>query len=287
MQELSVLIPVYNEERSVQATLETIGKILSSAGITHELIAIDDGSVDRTPEILNSIPGITVITHRKNRGYGASLKTGIRHATYRTICITDADSTYPNERIPDLFQHYLKNKLDMVVGSRTGEDVTYSSLKRIPKFFILRLANYISNTRIPDINSGLRIFDRDIAMSFFHLYPNGFSFTITITLSMLCGGYEVDYLPINYFRREGKSKISPFRDTLNFFKILLKIALYYNPFKFFTPVILVMGIFSTGVLIRDIFFLHDLTQSGVFFPVITFLFFTLGLLADLIIKRSH
>ncbi|MBA7557708.1 hypothetical protein ES705_50477 [subsurface metagenome] len=212
------------------------------------------------------------------------MKTGLRHSNYNLICITDADRTYPNDQIPVLFDYLLKNKLDMVVGARTGEKVSYPLIKRIPKFFITKLANYISNYKIPDINSGLRIFKRNIAMEFFHIFPKGFSFTTTITMGMLCSDYEVEYLPINYYKREGKSKIQPWKDTIGFFKLLLKIALYFNPFKFFKPIIWLFIIFSLYFLVRDVFYLKDLTQGSVFFPII---FFSLGLMTDLIIKRNQ
>lgn len=284
---LSILIPIYNEEKNVKATIHSIREIMARHHLDFEVIAIDDGSEDRTLDRLKEIEGIKIISHRFNKGYGASLKTGLRLAKYNNICITDADGTYPNDKVPDLFNLYLEQNLDMIVGARTGLDVSYPFLRKIPKFFLSALANYISNTKIPDINSGLRIFKKDIAMKYFQLYPAGFSFTTTLTLSMLCGGYEVDFVPIDYFKRSGKSKVKPVRDTMGFFSLLIKIALYFNPFKFFTPIILVFSIFSVAALVRDIFFLKDLSQSSIFFPVFTFLFFTLGLLADLIIKRTQ
>lgn len=284
---LSIIIPIYNEEKSVKGTIRAIRENMARHRLDYEVIAVNDGSEDHTLDRLKEIEGIKVLSHRHNKGYGASLKTGLRLAAYDNICITDADGTYPNAKIPDLFDTYLEQHLDMVVGARTGLDVSYPFLRRIPKFFLRALANYISNTKIPDINSGLRIFKKDIAMKYFQLYPAGFSFTTTLTLSMLCGGYEVDFVPVDYFKRSGKSKVKPVRDTVGFFSLLIKVALYFNPFKFFTPIILVFSVLSAAALIRDIFFLKDLTQSSIFFPVFTFLFFTIGLLADLIIKRTQ
>ena len=287
MNELSIIIPIYNEEKSIRSTIESIHTYLENVDFMYEIIAVNDGSSDNSLDQLNLLQNIVIINHKSNKGYGASLKTGLRNAKYENICITDADGTYPNDRIPDLFKTLNQNRLDMVVGSRTGLNVKYPFIKKVPKYFIIKTSNYISNSKIPDINSGLRIFKKDIALKFFHLYPNGFSFTTTITMSMLCGGYDVEYVPIDYYVREGKSKIKPFKDTIGFFKLLLKIALYFNPFKFFTPIILIFTLLSILVLIRDIFVLNDLTQSGVFFPVFTFLFLILGLLADLIIKRTN
>lgn len=287
MTALSIIIPIYNEEKNIETTIGTIRDVLTGSNIKWEIIAINDGSDDKSLEILHRMKDITIISHKTNKGYGSSLKTGIRHAKYNDITITDADGTYPNKKIPEMFDYYIENKLDMLVGARTGKNVSYPFYKKIPKFFISKLSNYISNTKIPDINSGLRIFKKDIALKYFHLYPNQFSFTTTITLCMLCSGYEVDFLPVDYFKRVGKSKIRPIRDTIQFFNLLLKIAIYFNPFKFFFPIITLFSVVSIGVLIRDVFYLKDLTQSGVLLPVFTFLLFILGLLADLIIKRTQ
>jgi glycosyltransferase involved in cell wall biosynthesis len=283
---LSIIIPVYNESKSIEKTLDHIRGYLGKAEIPFEIITVNDGSNDGSESLLQAIPGIILVNHKKNRGYGASLKTGLRHSRFDVICITDADETYPNDRIPELYGIFRKNGLDMLVGSRTGDNISYPFIKKIPKFFIIKLANYITNSHIPDINSGLRVFSKKRAMEFFHLYPDGFSFTTTITCGMLSRGYEVEFIPIDYFKREGKSKIHPIRDTAGFFKLLLKIALYFNPFKFFKPIILVFGLISVYFLVRDLFYLQDLTQGSIFFPVVTLIFFSLGLMADLIIKHS-
>tara|TARA_B100001559_G_scaffold315672_1_gene317944 strand:+ start:57 stop:920 length:864 start_codon:yes stop_codon:yes gene_type:complete len=286
MKGLTIIVPVFNEEDSISSTFSKINDTLKKTDINYEIIAIDDGSDDSSFNLLREHDFIIVEKHKINKGYGASIKTGLRLAKFDSICITDADGTYPNEKISELYDVYIEDKLDMLVASRTGENVSYPFIKKIPKFFIIKLANYITNYSIPDINSGLRIFDKALALKFFHLYPNGFSFTTTITLSLLCAEYKVDFYPIDYFARIGKSKIKPIKDTIGFFKLLLKMSMYFKPFKFFTPVIIVFALISIVVLIRDIFYLNDLTQSGIFFPVFTFLFFSIGLIADMIIKRT-
>lgn len=287
MKGLSIIVPLFNEENSIDSTFSTINDTLKKADINYEIIAIDDGSSDDSYSLLKKYDFIKVEQHKKNRGYGASIKTGLRIAKYDAVCITDADGTYPNKKIGNLFNIYNVDNLDMIVASRTGENVSYPFIKKIPKFFIIKLANYITNTKIPDINSGLRIFNKEISLKYFHLYPNGFSFTTTITLSLLCAEYKVDFYPIDYFARVGNSKIKPIKDTIGFFKLLLRMSMYFKPFKFFTPFIFVFALTSVIVLIRDIFYLGDLTQSGIFFPMFTFLFFSIGLIADMIIKRTN
>ncbi|MBD3308955.1 glycosyltransferase [candidate division KSB3 bacterium] len=284
---LSVIIPVFNEEIIVQKTLIDLYNILINSHIEEfEIIVVDDGSYDNTArEISTSKIPCTVLTHQENRGYGAALKTGLRHANYATIAITDADGTYPNEKIPEMYTYYQERTLDMLVGSRTGKEVSYPFLRKIPKFVIIRMANYIADTTIPDINSGLRIFDKEIALQFFNLYPNGFSFTITITMAMLCRGYDVEYMAINYLVRTGVSKISPIKDTLEFFNLLSKIAIFFDPMKFFMPFVCLLTLISLIFLIKDIFIVHNLSQSSVLFPILTVLIFSMGLIADMISKK--
>jgi len=286
MKNLTIIIPMYNEEDSVKKTISSIKETLSNCDIQYEIICVNDGSTDNTKNILNEIKNITAIHHKKNKGYGSSLKTGLRKAKYPSICITDADGTYPNEDIPKMYNYFIENSLDMLVGSRTGDNVVYPFIKKIPKYFIKKFASYISNHKIVDINSGLRIFNKEIAFKYFHLFPQGFSFTTTITMGMLCDEYEVDYIPINYYKRAGKSKIHPWKDTIGFFQLLIRIALYFRPFKFFNPIIIFFFILSIMFFIKDVIIQHNLSDSSIFFPIMTILFFTMALLADLIIKRS-
>lgn len=284
---LSIIIPVYNEETAIRKTLNDLQAILLESGIgPYEILVVDDGSSDHSArEIRNAEVPCRLLAHKTNRGYGAALKTGLRQAVYDAIAITDADQTYPNDKIPEMYASYRQQQLDMLVGSRTGRHVTYPFIKKIPKFFIVALANYIAGTKIPDINSGLRIFDKEIALKFFNLYPAGFSFTITITMSLLCRGYDVDYLAIDYFARTGTSKIAPVKDTLEFFSLLSKIAVFFNPLKFFMPFVGFLALISVGAFIRDVFIAFNLSQSAVLFPILTVLIFFMGLIADMISKK--
>lgn len=284
--EISIVIPAYNEEHGILPVLDQITDILAATTWTYEIIVVDDGSRDRTTEVLASHHDITLIQHVSNHGYGASLKTGIRHAQYSLVCITDADGSYPNEQIIPLAEHLLAHEYDMVVGARTGENVAIPLVRRPAKWFIGQMANFVGNQRIPDINSGLRVFRRPIAMSFQSLLPNGFSFTTTITLGMLVNNYLVDFLPINYHPRIGKSKIRPFHDTLNFMQLILRIGLYFAPLKLFLPlsgIILVIaimwGMFTHMVLGR----LADVSTMVLVMAALQIA--AIGLLAELINHR--
>ncbi|GAI14328.1 unnamed protein product, partial [marine sediment metagenome] len=212
---ISIIIPVYNEEKSIASVLMEIEDVMNRNRLSYEIIVINDGSTDKTVQVLKSSgSNVKVFSHRVNRGYGASLKTGICNAQHEIVVITDADGTYPNERIPELVS-YIKD-YDMVVGARTGVSVKIPLIRKPAKWLINRLANYLTGVRIPDLNSGLRVMKKAIANKFARLLPDQFSYTATITLAMLTNGYQVKYIPVDYHARIGQSKIKPIRDTLNF-----------------------------------------------------------------------
>ncbi|MHC8598291.1 glycosyltransferase family 2 protein [Arenicellales bacterium IMCC55707] len=258
----SVIVPCFNEENGVEQTFNELKTCLKNLG-PHEIIMINDGSSDKTPEILAQIAekneGIRVISTKRNRGYGAALKLGIQRAQFDTIVITDADRTYPAEAIPDLLEVFLKEDADMIVGARTGKSVTYSRLRAIPKFFLNHYAQWIVNHDIPDLNSGLRIFKKSIAQRFLSILPDGFSFTTTITLSMLANFYKVEFYPTNYYERIGKSKIRPVRDTLKFLNLIVRAGIYFAPYRVFGPIGLTFGLAAVASLIYDYTIMENLS----------------------------
>jgi glycosyltransferase involved in cell wall biosynthesis len=284
---LSIIIPAYDEENGIGRVLEHLINLMRQTDLVYEIIVVDDGSQDNTSEVIQKFEEVTLYRHRFNRGYGAALKTGIRQAQYDLVCITDADGTYPNERIPDLVAHLLQERLDMVVGARTGANVSIPLIRRPAKWFIRKLSEIVASQPIADINSGLRVLRRSVALRFFNILPDTFSFTTTITLGMLTNAYLVDYIPINYHARIGRSKIRPIRDTLNFVQLILRAALYFAPLKIFLPLSLLLlvtaflwGIFSIivlGAFADNSTFLLAMTslQTGM-----------LGMLAELINQRS-
>lgn len=286
MEAVSVVIPAYNEEGAIGDVLNTLHGVMDGCGLEHEIIIVDDGSQDETAAIARRCPGATVLQHRHNRGYGAALKTGIRHARHSLICITDADGTYPNERIPELTGRLCEGAYDMVVGARVGSNVSIPFIRRPAKWALGRLANYVAGESIPDLNSGLRVFRRDVALRFAGILPDAFSFTTTITLAMITNRYLVDYVPIDYFARVGRSKIRPVQDTVNFVSLVWRIALYFAPLKFFLPA----SAFLFSIAIVWAFFTHlvlgQLADVSTLVIVMTaFQIGAIGMLAELINKR--
>lgn len=229
---ISVVIPAYNESGGLKKTIESIIQTLSAMQNDFEIVIVDDGSHDHTAEIVRHFPQCKLVRHPINMGYGRSLKDGIDAAANETIVITDADETYPAEDIPRLLEKY-REGFNMVVGKRTGQHYKQSlfkfSLRRILQFMV----EWACGKKIPDINSGLRIFNKnEIKRYYFHLCDT-FSFTTSMTLAYMMTGKLVEYIPINYFQREGKSHVRLFRDSIFTLTYILKQILYFNPMRIF------------------------------------------------------
>lgn len=291
---LSVIIPAFNEKKSIITTVEQVLAIMNASKIDYELIIVNDGSTDGTKELLENYQKktknkkISICHHNPNKGYGASLKTGIRKAKFNNICITDADQTYPNDQIPVMFKIYNEKELDMIVGKRDFKNLP--TITKPAKWFISSLANFLLNYKIPDLNSGLRIFKKNISMKYFPIICDGFSFTTTITLAMISNNYSVEYHPIEYFEREGKSKIRPVRDTLNFIQLIIRTILYFNPLKIFVPASLLIFIVSVIFYImgRMHFFFREMPNDSITILVVCSIqVMATGFLADLIDKRLN
>lgn len=284
---VSVIVPAYNEEGAIAETVALLSEALDELRGA-ELIVVDDGSDDQTLAVLIALKAhhsnLVVVEHGTNRGYGAALKTGMRHARSELIAIIDADGTYPTGDLPKLVR--LAEDYDMVVGARTGDHVDYPMVRRFPKYFLRRWINWIVKTDVPDINSGMRVFRKAMAQRFVRILPDGFSFTITITISAIRNNYRVLFEPIDYFERSGHSKIRPIQDTLRFLQIICRTGMYFAPVRILFPVIVLLALLSFGSLGYDVTVLDNLTDKTVllFSTLLNVSIFTL--LADMIDKRS-
>ncbi len=278
---VSIVVPAFNEEKGIGPVLGELARTMKATGWDHEIIVVDDGSSDATATVARD-SGAHVLSHGSNRGYGAALKSGIRAARSPWILITDADGTYPTDAIPAILEAAPGN--DMVVGARVGESVQGPALRRPARWILRRLAAYLSETEIPDLNSGLRIFRRARALQFFPILPSGFSFTTSITLALLCNDGRVVYLPIDYARRTGRSKIRPIRDMLNFVLLIHRVVLYFNPLKIFVPASLMVLAGFLASVAYDIFVLSNLTEKTLILLFAGVQILAVGLLADMISK---
>ncbi|MEM1347486.1 MAG: glycosyltransferase family 2 protein [Myxococcota bacterium] len=291
-QGITIVIPAYNEENGIGPVLAELRSELHALGLESplEVIIVNDGSKDKTGEAIAGHLStyddemFRLVEHPQNRGYGAALKTGIRHATYPWILITDADGTYPNEHIKDVLPH--RDAFDMIVGARTGEHTNIPLIRRPPKWVLRKMASVLSQQHIPDLNSGFRLMRKEVVERFFNILPNGFSFTTTITLAMFSTGHYVKYVPINYLKREGKSKIRPIADTLNFVKLIVRTVMYFDPLRIFVPVSLLF--FVASVTVGYVSWAQygqvaDVTTVALFITSVHV--FAIGMLADMLNRR--
>ena len=287
---VTIIVPVYNEEHGVTGVVERLSRLVLDRPI--QLLVVDDGSTDGTAAVLagldERLPGVKVVTHAENHGYGAALKTGFQRAANEVVIITDADGTYPEDRIVDLVA-CVDDGAEMAVGARTGDDVNIPLIRRPAKALLRALASFLASTPIPDLNSGLRAIQRDLVLRYRPILPDGFSFTTTITLAALTNGHRVDYVAIDYARRSGSSKIRPVRDTLGFAALIVRTVLYFNPLKVFYPFAMGLGLIFLATLCHDLFIeeVPNLGDKTVLMFVAMVQVLTIGLLADLIEKRSR
>ena len=246
MSQLSIIIPAYNEAGGIQETVARVRALAAREGWEHEVIVVDDGSTDTTAQEAEAA-GARVVRHPMNAGYGLSLQHGIQSARYPLIAITDADGTYPIEELPALLQ-MVQAGFDMAVGARQGTEYKKGLWKYPARILFRWLAEYVAGRRIPDINSGLRIFRRDRVVPHLPYTCFGFSFTTSITLIFFLQGWFVGYRPIPYAKRIGASKVRHLRDTLRTAQIMVSIISRYNPIKLFLLIAMISGLVGLCIL---------------------------------------
>jgi glycosyltransferase involved in cell wall biosynthesis len=287
---VTIVLPCYNEQDHVIDEVERITKAMDSSGYTYELVAVDDCSTDDTlaklEEAAPEYPNLRVRAFHRNGGSGTVRRIGTQEARGEIVVWTDADMTYPNERIPELVQILEKDQtVDQVVGARTSEEGSHKLLRVPAKWVIRKVAEKLAGQKIPDLNSGLRAFRKSVAKPYLRLLPPGFSCVTTITLSFLSNQHDVYYLPIGYAKRAGKSKFSFVSDAYRYILQVLRMIMYFNPLKVLMPPALWL------VAIGFVKGVWDMIRQPFYFPANTVMIFLSGLLigsvallADLIVR---
>jgi len=227
--DLCIIIPAYNEETGIGDTLRT----LTAACVGVEVIVVDDGSTDRTAEFAGAVPGVRVIAQSRNRGYGAALKRGLRSTSRKYVAWYDADGQHRPEDLLAVVRPVIDGEKDVVIGVR-GRDSAKQRDRAAGKFVLNWVARLVSGERIPDLNSGLRCFRREVLARYLHLLPDGFSASTTSTIMMLKRGYRIGYVPIVAQHRVGKSTVRMFTDGLRTLQLIVRIVVLFEAFKVFT-----------------------------------------------------
>jgi len=286
----TIVLPCYNEQDHVLAEVERITAAMDVSGMTYELLVIDDASTDATlhrlTEALPRYPHLRLMPFRRNGGSGTARRIGTNEAYGRIVVWTDADMTYPNERIPEFIRYLEDNPgVDQVVGARTSEEGTHKWARVPAKWVIRKVAERLSSTSIPDLNSGLRAFYRDVSLPYLRLLPPGFSCVTTITMAFLSNQHSVDYLPISYAKRAGTSKFHFTRDAYRYILQVLRMVMYFNPIKVLMPIALWIMALGTVKLGYDLVVHHLALAGSTVLTLLTgFQIAALALLADLVVR---
>ena len=283
---ITIIVPAFNEEEAIKNTIDRLKSLSKKENWISEIIVVNDGSADNTSSIAKNL-GVTVIDHPTNGGYGLCLQHGIKVAKHDLIAITDADGTYPIEKLPELVKMTEEKGFDMAIGARQGREYRKGLWKYPARIIFKLLAEFVAGRRIPDINSGLRVIKKEKLLPHYERTCYGFSFTTSITLIFFLNGYFVGYLPIPYEKRVGKSKVKHFHDSLRTAQIMVSVIAFYNPLKLFLLISFVsLGSAILSGILGIIFDFSSLLFLSLLFIAVIPIIFSIGILAELIRIRD-
>jgi glycosyltransferase involved in cell wall biosynthesis len=287
---VSIILPCFNEQDHVLPEIDRISRSMDASGLPYELLAVDDASTDATLERLRSaephFPRLRVIHFPRNGGPGTVRRIGTQQAKGEIVVWTDSDMSYPNERIPEFVAMLDADpSVDQVIGARPSESGTHKVAPAPAKWFIRKLAERMTNSDIPDLNSGLRAFRRPAAQPYLRLLPSESSCATTLTLAFLSNEHGVRYVPIGYAKPAGVAKFRFFSGAYQYVLQVLRMVMYFSPLKVLMPPALFL--ISLGILKG----LYDMVVHPLNFAINTVLIFVTGLiiaslalLADLIVR---
>ena len=289
--DVSILLPTFNEEEAIESVLREVVDALASEPIRYEILVVDDASTDATVAKAEAFARdcrhceVRIVRRPINQGAGAARKTGIRAAKGDVVVMLDADGTYPAECIPAMLKYF--PDYDQVNGARTSEQGTLPWLRRPAKWFIRKLACYLTGHKIPDLNTGLKAFKREAMLPWLWVVPNGFSCVTTMTLAFLTNDRLVKYVAIPYRRRIGRSKFHPVKDTAAYLATVVRMVMYFRPLKVFMP--LAAAVFGLGAAksLFSFWATGSMQESDVVIVTAGFLTAMLGMLAEVIVAHHR
>lgn len=246
-----IVVPVYNEVAVVASTIRRIQAVAAEVPGWHfDVACVDDGSVDGSREVVDGLTGVKVLRHESRQGYGASLCHAIDDTDHPWIFIVDADGTYPLADLPRFCE--AADVAEMVVGRRTGVGIRSSPFRRFARWTLRLLVLVLTGSYITDLNSGMRLFRRDLYARFRPLLPKGFSFTTTITVASLFHRVPIRFLDINYGLRVGTSTLRPVPDFVSFVVLIVRLATLFGPSRVYLSagLMAVLSLVTLGLCFR-------------------------------------
>jgi glycosyltransferase involved in cell wall biosynthesis len=281
---VSIVLPCYNESEAIEQVVGDIRKVMDETGRSYEILVVDDCSTDGTAEIAEKL-GLRVVRHAVNRGSGASRRTGTIEARGEIIVMLDCDGTYEPRTIPKMLSFF--PKYHQVNGARTSEKGTLKLLRVPAKWLIRQLAVYVSGHQIPDLNTGLKAYYRDVMLKYLWVLPDGFSCVTSMTLAFLCNGHPVKYVSTPYYKRVGVSKFHPVKDSAKYIATILRVITFFRPLRVYLPVaalLLLAGlVFSVGHVVTT----GTLQESDIILVTSGVMVGMMGLLAELIVSQRR
>jgi glycosyltransferase involved in cell wall biosynthesis len=277
---LSVVLPVFEEEGTIQELIDELFNTLAEADISFEIIAVDDGSSDGTMNVLKQLKekyheNLVVAQHLRNRGNGATLRTGINIASGEVVVTMDADGQHSPVDILRLIDHI--PPYDLVIGART-ESYTGSWYRNAANRFYNWFASWLTRREIKDLTSGFRAMRRNAVTHFLPLFPDGFSAPTTTTMAFIKAGYNVDFQSIHVDQRAaGDSKIRLWSDGSRFIIIILRMIMLYDPMRIFMPTGITLGFLGLLAWVAGLW-----NAQRLVLPNSTILFFSSALLTWLL-----
>ncbi len=281
--DVSLVIPCYNEEDAIGPVIDDVRTAMNTTSYNYEIIVVDDVSTDASAEVAKN-KNVRLIQRKINGGSGASRKTGILQSRGEIIVMLDADGTYTAADIPKMLDYF--PEWDQVNGARTSEQGTIKTLRVPAKWLIRQLAIYLSGVHIPDLNTGLKAFKRDIMVKYMWVIPNGFSCVTTMTLAFLCNGYAVKWIPTRYHKRIGQSKFHPIKDTSKYLTTVVRMIMYFDPLRVFMPISLLVFLAGLGRGTYNALLHYQIQEGDILLLLGGIMMGMMGLLADLIVSQG-
>jgi len=283
--DVSICIPVYNETLALRDTVLELKQAFDQLPYRYEILIVDDGSTDNCTESVKDL-GVRIIRHKRNLGGGVARLTGIRYAKAPLIFQTDADGTYPCDKTEQIMEGM--KKADMIIAARNRESATdWQPLRIFMKWLLKRIASVLAGHQIPDLNSGMRAYNRRLGLRYAYLYPKGHSIMSTMTLAFLTDNLKVGFVEINYRERVGRSTFRPIQDTYNYLVTIIRTVVYFDPLRLLMPVSLITLAATIFFTLRDIFLFDRVNSVTVMAWLTTLLVGILAVLSDQFSRLSR